>query len=456
MSNKKVYYVCQTCGHISPKWLGRCPDCESWNSLVEEREVSSGGERDSRGGVRSQTPAPILITQVATEQDDRFFSGIQELDRVLGGGIVPGSLVLVGGDPGIGKSTLLLQSSALIGDQGKSVLYVTGEESANQIRLRANRLGTLPDNLYLLTETCLEEIVPHIRHLNPFMVVIDSIQTIYTQQLPSAPGSVAQVREVAGELMALAKNSQIPVFLIGHVTKDGAIAGPRVLEHIVDTVLYFEGDRGHSFRILRAVKNRFGSTNEIGVFEMGECGLEEVTNPSELFLAERPTGVSGSIVVSSMEGSRPILVELQALVSSSSLGTARRMVTGLDYNRVSLMIAVLEKRMGLRLVGEDIFLNVAGGVKIEEPAVDLGIVVTIASSFRNQPIDGKTLAMGEVGLAGEVRAVPQLEIRIREAAKLGFERCLVPRKNARKLDQDPGLQLMSVDSVEEALDVLFF
>lgn len=456
MNGKKVYYVCQACGHISPKWLGRCPDCESWNSLVEEREVSAKEDRDSQRENRAQGHTPISITQVSTEREDRFSSGIQELDRVLGGGIVPGSLVLVGGDPGIGKSTLLLQSSGLIGQDHQVALYVTGEESAHQVRLRANRLGTLADCLYLLTETCLEEIIPHIRHLNPFMVVIDSIQAVYTRQLASAPGSVAQIREVAGELMSLAKSSQVPIFLIGHVTKDGTIAGPRVLEHIVDTVLYFEGDRGHSFRILRAVKNRFGSTNEIGVFEMKGCGLQEVANPSELFLAERPRGVSGSIVVSTMEGSRPILVELQALVSSSNLGTARRMVTGLDHNRVSLMTAILEKRMGMNLAGEDIFLNVAGGVRVEEPAIDLGIVVTIASSFRDQPIDGQTLAIGEVGLAGEVRSVPQLEVRVREAAKMGFEQCLVPRKNALKLGQDPGLRLVPVDSIGEALENLFF
>lgn len=452
MNNSKTYYVCQSCGHISPKWLGRCPDCESWNALVEEREAPP---RPSRGQRGSRGQSPIPITLVGGEREERFSSGIQELDRVLGGGVVPGSLVLIGGDPGIGKSTLLLQSSGKISQEGNLVLYVTGEESANQTRMRANRLEALADSLYLLTETCLEDIIDHICRLNPAIVVVDSIQTLYTQHLPSAPGSVAQVRETAGELMSLAKGSQIPIFLIGHVTKEGFLAGPRVLEHIVDTVLYFEGDRGHAFRILRAVKNRFGSTNEIGVFEMKGHGLQEVANPSELFLAERPTGVPGSIVVACLEGSRPILLELQALVSNSNLGTARRMVTGPDYNRVSLMIALLEKRVGLQLAGEDIFLNVAGGVKVEEPAIDLGIILAIASSFRDQPIDGKTVAIGEVGLAGEVRAVPQLEMRVREAAKLGFERCLVPCKNALKSEQEMGIGLLPVDSIGGALEILF-
>ncbi|MBI2875903.1 MAG: DNA repair protein RadA [Candidatus Tectomicrobia bacterium] len=452
MSSTKTSYVCQSCGHISPKWMGRCPDCESWDTLVEEREPPP---RPSRGLRVSRGQTPIPITQISGEREERFSSGIQELDRVLGGGVVPGSLVLIGGDPGIGKSTLLLQSSGRVSQEGKSVLYITGEESASQTRMRANRLEALADSLYLLTETCLEEIIDHIHQLNPALVVIDSIQTLYTQQLPSAPGSVAQVRETAADLMSLAKSSQVPIFLIGHVTKEGSLAGPRVLEHIVDTVLYFEGDRGHAFRILRAVKNRFGSTNEIGVFEMKEQGLQEVANPSELFLAERPTGVPGSIVVACLEGSRPILVELQALVSSSNLGTARRMVTGLDYNRVSLMIALLEKRMGLHLVGEDIFLNVAGGVKVEEPAIDLGIILAIASSFQDQPIDGKSVAIGEVGLAGEVRAVPQLEMRIREAAKLGFERCLVPYNNSLRSEQELGIHLLPVDSIAGALEVLF-
>jgi DNA repair protein RadA/Sms len=348
----------------------------------------------------------------------------------------------------------LLQLSGKISTQGSTILYVTGEESTSQTRLRANRLGSLSDNLYLLAETCLEYIIPHIERLRPAAVIIDSIQTTYTQQLPSTPGSIGQIREVTAELMGLAKGSQISIFLIGHVTKEGAIAGPKALEHMVDTVLYFEGERSHSFRILRAVKNRFGSTNEIGVFEMGNNGLAEVSNPSEIFLAERPKGASGSIVVSSLEGTRPILVELQALVTPTNLGIPRRMVTGLDYNRVALMIAVLEKRTGFHLFGEDIFLNIAGGVRVEEPAIDLGIAMAIASSFRDNPIDSRTVAIGEIGLTSEVRAVPQLEIRVREAAKLGFQRCIIPRSNMLKMTDPSPISLVPVTNIKEALEEL--
>ena len=343
---------------MAPKWLGRCPDCGEWNTFVEEKEAPAKAAKEYRRG-QTSSRSPVPITQVSGQEEDRLAVGMPEFDRVLGGGIVPGSVVLIGGDPGIGKSTLLLQLSGKISAGSTTILYVPGEESTSQARLRTNRLGALSDNLYLLAETCLEDIIPHIEQLRPAAVIIDSIQTIYTQQLPSTPGSIGQVREVAAELMGLAKGWQIPIFLIGHVTKEGAIAGPKALEHMVDTVLYFEGERGHSFRILRAVKNRFGSTNEIGVFEMGSNGLVEVSNPSEIFLAERPKGASGSIVVSSVEGTRPILVELQALVTPTNLGTPRRMVTGLDYNRVALMIAVLEKRAGFHLFGEDIFLNIA-------------------------------------------------------------------------------------------------
>ena len=438
---------------MAPKWLGRCPDCGEWNTFVEEKEAPAKAAKEYRRG-QTSSRSPVPITQVSGQEEDRLVVGMPEFDRVLGGGIVPGSVVLIGGDPGIGKSTLLLQLSGKISAGSTTILYVTGEESTSQTRLRANRLGALSDNLYLLAETCLEDIIPHIEQLRPAAVIIDSIQTIYTQQLPSTPGSIGQVREVAAELMGLAKGWQIPIFLIGHVTKEGAIAGPKALEHMVDTVLYFEGERGHSFRILRAVKNRFGSTNEIGVFEMGSNGLVEVSNPSEIFLAERPKGASGSIVVSSVEGTRPILVELQALVTPTNLGTPRRMVTGLDYNRVALMIAVLEKRAGFHLFGEDIFLNIAGGVKIEEPAVDLGIALAIASSFRDKPIDNHTVAIGEVGLTSEVRGVPQLELRVREAAKLGFQRAIVPRSNMLKLKDPLPIALVPVTNIKEALEEL--
>ena len=438
---------------MAPKWLGRCPDCGEWNTFVEEKEAPAKAAKEYRRG-QTSSRSPVPITQVSGQEEDRLVVGMPEFDRVLGGGIVPGSVVLIGGDPGIGKSTLLLQLSGKITAGSSTILYVTGEESTSQTRLRANRLGALSDNLYLLAETCLEDIIPHIEQLRPAAVIIDSIQTIYTQQLPSTPGSIGQVREVAAELMGLAKGWQIPIFLIGHVTKEGAIAGPKALEHMVDTVLYFEGERGHSFRILRAVKNRFGSTNEIGVFEMGSNGLVEVSNPSEIFLAERPKGASGSIVVSSVEGTRPILVELQALVTPTNLGTPRRMVTGLDYNRVALMIAVLEKRAGFHLFGEDIFLNIAGGVKIEEPAVDLGIALAIASSFRDKPIDNHTIAIGEVGLTSEVRGVPQLELRVREAAKLGFQRAIVPRSNMLKLKDPLPIALVPVTNIKEALEEL--
>jgi DNA repair protein RadA/Sms len=449
----KVNYTCQGCGYITPKWLGRCPDCGEWNTFVEEKESPTKVRRDYCSGSLSFT-SPVPITQVAGQEEDRLVTDIREFDRVLGGGIVPGSVVLIGGDPGIGKSTLLLQLSGRLSHKGTVILYVTGEESTSQTRLRANRLGSISDNIYLLTETCLENIIPQMESLRPALIIIDSIQTIYTQHLPSPPGSIGQLREVTAELMALAKGWQTPLFLIGHVTKEGAIAGPKALEHMVDTVLYFEGERSHSFRILRAVKNRFGSTNEIGVFEMTTHGLVEVSNPSEIFLAERPQGSSGSIVVATVEGTRPLLVELQALVTPTNFGNPRRMVTGLDYNRVSLMIAVLEKRAGFHLFGEDIFLNIAGGVKVEEPAVDLGIILAIASSFRDRPLDSHVVAVGEVGLTGEVRGVPQLEIRIKEAAKLGFQKCIVPRSNTLKLTSPPSISFVPVTNIQEALEEL--
>lgn len=443
-------YACQKCGYQSAKWLGRCPDCNSWNTLEEELQLKTG----LQSGVSSPDLPPLPISQVGGEAEMRLPTGISEFDRVLGGGLVAGSLVLIGGDPGIGKSTLLLQATDHFAKASGSVLYVSGEESARQIKLRGARMGVNASDLFILAETSLEKILTHAQRMQPKALVVDSIQTVFTSALESAPGSVSQVRETAGRLMMLAKGSGIPVFLVGHVTKDGSIAGPRVLEHLVDTVLYFEGDSGHPFRILRAVKNRFGSTNEIGVFEMKEGGLFEVKNPSELFLSERPLGVSGSVVVATLEGSRPLLVELQALVTASSLGVPRRTTIGVDHNRLSLLVAVLEKKVGLTLSGQDIFLNVAGGVKLNEPAADLGMVTAVASSHLDKTVDQHTLLLGEVGLAGEVRGITQPELRVKEAAKLGFSRCILPAGNLKQV-KAKGMELIGVRSVEETLEKAF-
>lgn len=449
---QKSIYTCQQCGYQSPKWLGKCPDCGQWNSLVEETLAVLKG-KGKQATAASGLP-PQRLTEVQSSEEDRIRCGIGELDRVLGGGVVAGSFTLIGGDPGIGKSTLLLQAVDRLARVG-TVLYVTAEESARQVKLRGERLGVSARDLFLLPETALETILDRVRELKPAFLVIDSIQTIFTAALDSAPGSVSQVRECAGRLMQVAKGDGIPTFIVGHVTKDGAIAGPRMLEHMVDTVLYFEGDPGHPYRILRAVKNRFGSTNEIGVFSMGEAGLAEVTNPSKLFLAERPEGAAGSAVVPALEGSRPILVELQALVSGSSYGTPRRTTMGIDHNRVSLLVAVLEKKVGLSLLAQDIFLNVAGGVRLAEPAVDLGVMAALASSHLNKAIPPRTILFGEVGLAGEVRAVSRPELRVKEAARLGFDRCLLPAGNLKNLEAPPGMELIGIRRAEEALDGLF-
>jgi DNA repair protein RadA/Sms len=398
---------------------------------------------------------PLPLSNITASADDRFRTHIGEFDRVMGGGIVSGSLVLIGGDPGIGKSTLLLQVLQRLGKTGPKVLYVSGEESAQQIKIRAERLGIESDSLYVLSETALEEILRVAQTMKPGALVVDSIQTVYTTQIGSAPGSVSQLREAAVQLMNFAKQANVPTFLIGHVTKEGAIAGPRTLEHIVDTVLYFEGDKGHPYRILRAVKNRFGSTNEIGVFEMKGDGLLEVSNPSELFLAERSEHASGSVVVSSLEGTRPVLVELQALVSPTNFGMPRRTAIGADPTRVSLLLAVLEKRAGLHLQGHDVYVNVVGGLEVEEPAVDLGIAAAVASSFRDRPVDPATLVIGEIGLGGEVRAVSQAEVRLREAVKMGFRRSLIPKRNLSKLSDKAGLEVVGVDHVRSALEILF-
>jgi len=413
--------------------------------MVEELAVRGGATAP-----RSEAAKPVRISLVARDVEQRQSCGIAELDRVLGGGLVAGSMVLIGGDPGIGKSTLLLQASAHLSKTAGTVLYVSAEESAQQIKLRAMRMGIDAEDLYLLAETGVERIIAQIQQLKPRAVIVDSIQTVFTGAIESAPGSVSQVRESAGRLMLTAKGSGIPIFLVGHVTKDGSLAGPRVLEHLVDTVLYFEGDAGHAFRILRAVKNRFGSTNEIGVFEMKDTGLCEVRNPSELFLAERPIGVSGSVVVAALEGSRPLLVELQALVTASSYGTPRRTTIGIDHNRLALLVAVLEKKVGLHLSGQDIFLNAAGGVRLNEPSADLAIVMAVASSHLDKMVDPQTVFLGEVGLSGEVRGIAQPELRVKEAAKLGFTRCILPAGNLKQV-KVKGVELVGVKNVDEAL-----
>jgi len=451
MSRIKSFYQCQACGHTSPKWLGKCPDCGAWNTMVEEKSSP-----DARGHVHGnfERPRPQPLSSIESGKENRISTGINELDRVLGGGVVRGSVILVGGDPGIGKSTLLIQAASKLSEKSGKVLYVSGEESPEQIKLRAERLGIDSDSIILLSETNLEGIIGTAADISPGTVVIDSIQTMFTEELTSAPGSVGQVRECAAKLMYFAKRSETPLFIIGHVTKEGSIAGPRVLEHIVDTVLYFEGDRGHAYRILRTVKNRFGSTNEIGVFEMTDSGLKAIENPSELFLSERPQNVSGSTVVASMEGTRPLLIELQALVSPTTFGMPRRTCIGVDFNRVNLLLAVREKIAGLHLGGMDVFVNVVGGIRIIEPAVDMGVIGVIASSLREVPVHPKTVLFGEVGLSGEIRAVNQVEARIKEAVKIGFERVVLPRTNGAQLRGDPRLEIIGVNNVEEFLEVL--
>lgn len=446
----KFVFICQSCGYQTPKWMGRCPDCGQWNSFVEEMSGSR-----SRAGKPSAVTQPQTIDSISLDAHLRFKTGISEFDRTLGGGLVPGSMVLIGGDPGIGKSTLILQVVERLSREGLKTLYLSGEESPQQIKLRADRLSVHSENLYVLTETCIEHFFGGMDVLRPDLLVVDSIQTTYTDALPSAPGSVGQVREVASQLLRWAKKSGTPTFLIGHVTKDGAIAGPKVLEHLVDTVLYFEGDRSHAFRILRAVKNRYGPTNEIGVFEMKDTGLEEVGNPSRIFLEERPEGASGSVVIPCLEGTRPVLVEIQALVGPSPLGMPRRTAIGVDHNRISLLVAVLGKRMGLEMGDQDIFINVAGGLKVDEPAADLGMVSAMISSFLDRPVDREMVVFGEVGLAGEIRGVSQSELRIKEAKKLGFSRCLLSRSNLEACGPLSGMELLGVDSVSGLMDVLF-
>ena len=454
MKTKTVFF-CNECGFESPKWVGQCPACREWNTMVEERITGSSSTiKSTKEALSKGDSAVASISQISLEEESKISTGLKELDRVLGGGVVSGSLTLVGGDPGIGKSTLLLQTCRLMGNAGEKILYVSGEESLKQIKIRALRIGDFSDNVELMCETNLAIIEEVIRKKRPKIVIIDSIQTMYIEEVTSAPGSVSQVRESTGILMRIAKGMDVSVFIVGHVTKEGTVAGPRVLEHMVDTVLYFEGDRHASYRVLRGVKNRFGSTNEIGVFEMRNEGLIEVANPSEFMLEGRPKDASGCIVTCSMEGSRPILVEIQALVCRTNFGIPRRQAQGADYNRLNLLMAVLEKRMGLSLGECDAYLNIAGGIKVTEPAVDLGIVMAVVSSFRNVPLSPDMVAFGEVGLSGEVRSVPQLEGRVREAHKLGFKTCVVPATGEEALKKIGGIKIIYVNSVAEAIDLI--
>ncbi len=452
--NSKPVFCCQSCGYQTPKWMGKCPDCGQWDTFVEETRASRSDHGTTHSLLSHQTE-PVPIDSIEFDDEYRLSTGIQEFDRVLGGGLVPGTLVLIGGDPGIGKSTLMLQALYGLANSGYKVLYVSGEESVRQIRIRSERLSAVSHDLMIVSEIDVESIISMVKSTRPDVLVIDSIQTMFSSDLTSAPGSVSQVRESAVRIMLMAKKTGIPTFLVGHVTKDGAIAGPRLLEHMVDTVLYFEGDRNHVFRILRTVKNRFGSTNEIGVFEMNERGLEEVANPSAVFLSERPENAPGSVVTASMEGTRPILVELQALVGSTSFGNPRRTILGMDNNRVALLVAVIEKKLGMHLMGHDIFMNVAGGVKVDEPAIDLAIVSAVTSSFLDKSIQDGTLVLGEVGLAGEVRAIGRVETRVAEAKKMGFKRCLVPDSNLKRMSGIKGIELVGIKRVSEAVETLF-
>jgi len=449
-------FVCQECGSQSPKWLGKCNDCGAWNSFVEERPQPSPSATGEHRYALSTTGSARLYSDIELEHHARLSTGIDEFDRVLGGGVVPGSLVLLGGEPGIGKSTLLLQAAANMARAIGPVLYSSGEESAHQIKSRGERLNVGRAPLYLLAETCLERIIEEIARIKPALVIVDSVQTVFSLKFQSAPGSIGQVREAATQLLFTAKGQNIPTFLVGHVTKDGSLAGPKALEHVVDSVLYFEGERHHSHRVVRAVKNRFGAISELGVFEMTSTGLVPVPNPSKLFLAERPSNAPGSAVLCAVEGSRPILVEVQALVSSSTYGTARRMASGVDQQRLSLLLAVLEKRAGLNLMGEDVFVNIAGGMTIDEPASDLSVLAAIASSVRNRVISSTTAMFGEVGLAGEVRGITQAALRVREAAQMGFTRCIMPEANIDPADRQLAKQceLVGVRTVGEALDEL--
>lgn len=455
MAKRKSKFMCRSCGYESAKWMGRCPGCGEWNTMDEEVEIVQKGPRAAfQHGERVKQKA-LPISQVEMAEEPRVKTELEELNRVLGGGIVPGSLILIGGDPGIGKSTLLLQVSSLLANQQQRVLYISGEESIKQTKLRAERLGVKSDELYIYAETDLAMINETVDEVKPRFVIVDSIQTVHHPEVSSAPGSVSQVRECTAELMRIAKTQNIAIFLVGHVTKEGQIAGPRLLEHMVDTVLYFEGERHHTYRILRSVKNRFGSTNEIAIFEMLQAGLKEVLNPSEMFLRERSQGGAGSTIVASMEGTRPILVEIQALMTASSFNYPKRMATGLDQNRVQLLMAVLEKRAGMLLQTQDAYIKVAGGVKLDEPAIDLAVLLSIVSSYRDTAVGARDCFVGEVGLTGEVRRVSRIEQRVTEAAKLGFDRIIIPSSNLGGWDVPDGIEVVGVETITEALGMAF-
>lgn len=451
MPKAHTIFACQNCGAQQPRWIGRCPECGQWNTFAEETTEEEPRRESPAAPDSGDKPRPI--TEITGDEKLHIPTGVAELDRVLGSGYIPGGVALIGGDPGIGKSTLIMQALAKIAEKKTGALYISGEESAAQIKLRAGRMNALHDNFLVMVENNVERIIEQIKKTSPSVVAIDSIQTMYTNALTAAPGTVGQVRESAGKLISVAKSSGTSMFFVGHVTKDGAIAGPKVLEHMVDTVLYFEGERGHAFRILRTIKNRFGSTNEIGVFEMTGSGLKEVPNPSGIFLAEKPRSAAGSVVVASLEGSRPVLLEVQSLVTSSGFGTPRRTAIGVDVNRVALLTAVLEKIEGLELKGQDIFVNVAGGMRITEPAADMGVIAAINSSYKNRPFDHETVLIGEVGLAGEIRAVMGIEMRLKEAEKMGFKRAVVPKSNLK--GKFPAkLEIFGVAGVQECLKIL--
>lgn len=454
MAKIKTKYVCQECGYENSKWLGKCPECSNWNTFVEEIEEKRSKSNKEVFVIDKSSSRPLNINSIETIKEQRFSTCINELDRVLGGGVVKGSLVLVGGDPGIGKSTLLIQVSSNVANSGKKVLYISGEESASQIKMRAQRLGIKSDNLYIFAENNLSIIEAHLESVNPDLIIVDSIQTVFSPEITSAPGTVSQIKEGTSRFMKISKKMGISTFVVGHVTKEGALAGPKVLEHMVDTVLYFEGERFNTYRLVRAVKNRFGSTNELGVFEMREIGLVELENPSKILISEKPKDVAGSVIISTVEGTRPMLLELQALVSPTSFGIPKRTATGVDYNRVSLLMAVLEKRVGMQIQNQDVYINVVGGIKINEPSIDLGIVMSIASSFRNIPIDGNVAITGEVGLTGEIRAVSFIEKRIAECKKLGFTKIIIPRSNYEAVKDIKGIDICPVDSVRQAINIV--
>ena len=452
MAKIRTKYVCQGCGYETSKWLGKCPECTKWNTFVEEIE-----QKNSKKEVfiiDKSSSRPININAIETKEEERFSTEIAELDRVLGGGIVKGSLVLVGGDPGIGKSTLLIQVSSNVANAGKKVLYISGEESESQIKMRAKRLGINSDNLYIFAENNLSIIEANLDSINPELIIIDSIQTVYSPEIASAPGTVSQIKEGTSKFMKISKKMGISTFVVGHVTKEGSLAGPKLLEHMVDTVIYFEGERYNTYRLVRAVKNRFGSTNELGVFEMRDLGLVELDNPSKVLISEKPKDVAGSVIISTVEGTRPMLLELQALVSPTSFGIAKRTATGVDFNRVALLLAVLEKRVGLQIQNQDVYINVVGGIKINEPSIDMGIIIAVASSFRNIPVSEDVVVTGEVGLTGEVRAVSFIEKRIAECKKLGFKKMVIPRNNYDAVKEIKGIDIIPVDNLRQAINIV--